>query len=439
MKKFFKSLATFYLMFIFAVLLTGTAFAYGWRVDQGGVKFERRDGTYPSEQWEWIDGDNSGKAYRYYFNALGYRLADTVTPDFEIVDDQGRWMVEGNLKFNEVTRLPDEEFAKLLMTSGNINAYEDYAAKTIVGNYTLLEQFRIEEEMERKRREDLARATRSNIIITPGLNINWEKDASGVTTISGNSHLVDNIIQGNKFTRNVKSIKIYSGSTWRNVMSLNGDGAYMDFENGRYNKVIGKIAHGYFSSVTDTECRVNAYVDGVLVATFEDFNYKTSPETIEFYFPTTTKKIRLEAEVTGSSSTRKIYLRDFRFKLDRTMDDEELMMELEGFELEMDDMENQKKEENDETDETDETEETEPEEETSETENSDGGNENSGDNGSGNENGNENTGDGGSQNGENGGDGATNETSETKKSNKNETTAEVGEEPDEPTTKSSKK
>ena len=101
-------------MFIFAVLLTGTAFAYGWRVDQGGVKFERRDGTYPSEQWEWIDGDNSGKAYRYYFNALGYRLADTVTPDFEIVDDQGRWMVEGNLKFNEVTRLPDEEFAKLL-------------------------------------------------------------------------------------------------------------------------------------------------------------------------------------------------------------------------------------------------------------------------------------------------------------------------------------
>ncbi len=337
MKLISKSVKSLFLVAFFACLMANATFAYGWRVNQFGIMFERKDGTFPKETWEWIDGDNSGNAYRYYFDANGFRLEDTITPDYEIVDDQGRWLDDGVLKVMPVNTLSPNEFARLLMMSGNIDEYENYASNTIIGDgISLLERHHLDEEAERQRQARLV-ASRSMVIIGQGVDPEiLKKDEKG-NIISGKSKLVDNIIAGQKYTKEVKSIKIYSGSTWRGVMSLNGDGSYMEFENGRYNKVIGKIAHAYYSTKTDTECKVHAYVDGILVATFEDFNYRTSPETIEFYFPTTTKKIRLEAEVTGSSTTRKVYLRDFRFKIDRTVDDEELLMELEGFDEVMND------------------------------------------------------------------------------------------------------
>lgn len=337
MKIISKSIISIFLTLFFASVLTHATFAYGWRANEHGTMFERKDGTFPKETWEWIDGDNSGIAYRYYFDALGYRLEDTITPDYEIVDDQGRWLSDGLLKSMEVTPMSPNEFARLLMTTGNVDAYENYASTVILDEgISLLDRHHLDQEAERQRQARLV-ASKSMVIIGKGVDPEiLKKDEKG-NVISGKSKLIDNILGGSKYTKDVKSIKIYSGSTWRNVMSLNGDGAYIEFENGRYNKVIGKIAHAYYSTKTDTECKVHAYVDGILVATFEDFNYRTSAETIEFYFPTTTKKIRLEAEVTGSSSTRKIYLRDMRYKLDRTVDDEELLMELEGFEEIMND------------------------------------------------------------------------------------------------------
>ena len=115
MKLISKSLKNLFLVAFFACLMANATFAYGWRVNQFGIMFERKDGTFPKETWEWIDGDNSGNAYRYYFDANGFRLEDTITPDYEIVDDQGRWLDDGVLKVMPVNTLSPNEFARLLM------------------------------------------------------------------------------------------------------------------------------------------------------------------------------------------------------------------------------------------------------------------------------------------------------------------------------------
>lgn len=61
---------------------------YGWWYDNG-------DGTYPTDGWYWIDGNQDGTAECYCFNDEGYIYADTVTPDGYTVNREGAWTVGG--------------------------------------------------------------------------------------------------------------------------------------------------------------------------------------------------------------------------------------------------------------------------------------------------------------------------------------------------------
>ena len=80
-----------------ALLLTGlaatllcsmTAFA-GWRYDERGYWWDNGDGSYPANQWMWLDGNEDGISECYYFDGSGYMLSDTTTPDGYTVDKNG--------------------------------------------------------------------------------------------------------------------------------------------------------------------------------------------------------------------------------------------------------------------------------------------------------------------------------------------------------------
>ena len=58
----------------------------GWQNSGYGWWYQRANGTYPHSEWEMING------IWYYFDANGYMLANTTTPDGYYVDENGAWV-----------------------------------------------------------------------------------------------------------------------------------------------------------------------------------------------------------------------------------------------------------------------------------------------------------------------------------------------------------
>ena len=71
-----------------------TSFA-GWQSDANGYWWQNDDGTWPSNSWQWLDGNGDGVAECYYFDGNGYMLANTTTPDGYQVNIDGAWTVNG--------------------------------------------------------------------------------------------------------------------------------------------------------------------------------------------------------------------------------------------------------------------------------------------------------------------------------------------------------
>ena len=80
---------------LLAVSMSGTAFAGEWKQDSIGWWYQNDDGSYPSNTWQWIDGNYDGIAESYFFDANGYCLMNTVTPDGYTVDLNGAWTIDG--------------------------------------------------------------------------------------------------------------------------------------------------------------------------------------------------------------------------------------------------------------------------------------------------------------------------------------------------------
>lgn len=87
-----------------------TALAGEWIESPKGWWYQNNDGTYPSSCWKWIDGDYDDIAQCYYFDAEGYMLASTTTPDGYQVDANGCWTENGTVQTKStVWRIHAEE------------------------------------------------------------------------------------------------------------------------------------------------------------------------------------------------------------------------------------------------------------------------------------------------------------------------------------------
>lgn len=93
----FKSAMITALAGAMAVGMAMTSFAATgqWKKNDTGWWWERLGGGYPTNAWVWIDGDNDGKAECYYFDSVGYMLANTTTPDGHTVNADGAWTENG--------------------------------------------------------------------------------------------------------------------------------------------------------------------------------------------------------------------------------------------------------------------------------------------------------------------------------------------------------
>lgn len=70
----------------------------GTGANSGKWWYQNADGSYPSNTWQWIDGNNDGIAECYYFDAQGWMLANTKTPDNYDVNANGQWVVNNSVQ-----------------------------------------------------------------------------------------------------------------------------------------------------------------------------------------------------------------------------------------------------------------------------------------------------------------------------------------------------
>ena len=82
---------------------TTTSFAASWQSDSIGWWWQNDDGTWPSNSWQWLDGNGDGVAECYYFGPDGYMLANTTTPDGYQVNADGAWVVNGAVQTQTAT------------------------------------------------------------------------------------------------------------------------------------------------------------------------------------------------------------------------------------------------------------------------------------------------------------------------------------------------
>lgn len=77
-----------------SMLATSTAFAGEWKSDNNGWWYQNDDGSYPTNTWQWIDGNGDGVSESYYFNENGYLLTNS-SKDGYTVNTDGAWTVDG--------------------------------------------------------------------------------------------------------------------------------------------------------------------------------------------------------------------------------------------------------------------------------------------------------------------------------------------------------
>lgn len=91
---------------ICSLLMLSTVFAGTWQTgtgeNQGKWWYDNGNGSYTSNGWQWIDGNNDGTAECYYFDNNGWLLTNTTTPDGYSVNADGAWVENGTIQSKKV-------------------------------------------------------------------------------------------------------------------------------------------------------------------------------------------------------------------------------------------------------------------------------------------------------------------------------------------------
>lgn len=112
---------------ILSTAMSITSLAGQWRQDTKGYWYENDDGSYPTNQWQEIDGKH------YYFDLNGYMLHDTTTPDGYQVGNDGAW-INTTESLREINLKEFEAYANLLKDT--IDNPHKYFRGTVKNNAT---------------------------------------------------------------------------------------------------------------------------------------------------------------------------------------------------------------------------------------------------------------------------------------------------------------
>lgn len=105
MRKSFVKVVT--LTAALSMLASSTSFAGQWKQEGSTWKYQNDDGSYVTNNWQWIDGKS------YCFDSNGNMYANTTTPDGYTVNGDGQWVVDEVVQTqnaNNATATSSDEF-----------------------------------------------------------------------------------------------------------------------------------------------------------------------------------------------------------------------------------------------------------------------------------------------------------------------------------------
>lgn len=111
-----------------------TSFAGSWQNDGIGYWWQNDDGSYPTNSWQWIDGNNDGTSEMYYFDANGYCLLNTTAPDGQTVNESGALIINGVIQTQVAATSTDASTSAVSGTSSNASATNSAASAKDVSN-----------------------------------------------------------------------------------------------------------------------------------------------------------------------------------------------------------------------------------------------------------------------------------------------------------------
>lgn len=91
---------------LLSVAMSMPAMAGTWQTGAGENQnkwwYDNGDGSYAQSSWQWIDGNGDGIAESYYFDANGWLLTNTTTPDGYTVNANGAWVENETVQSKKV-------------------------------------------------------------------------------------------------------------------------------------------------------------------------------------------------------------------------------------------------------------------------------------------------------------------------------------------------
>lgn len=111
-----------------------TAFAGQWNCDSVGWWWSEDNGSYPVNEWRWLDGNSDGISECYYFGDDGYMAAGTITPDGYQVNEDGAWITDGVVETRNTDVSDGEETPREYTSYDRVGTYTSENGDCIVIN-----------------------------------------------------------------------------------------------------------------------------------------------------------------------------------------------------------------------------------------------------------------------------------------------------------------
>ena len=326
---------------ILIILLSQNIFA-GELIEVDGFAMYRNDyGEIAKDTWVWIDTNSDSIAECYRFDKEGYIVKNYNDRYGRKTNEKGQLVENGKvikkmLSNDEVINghnLPSDnifEFIGNIIMPKNKTKIDKWTKKEL--EIIEYETNGIEETIDGKvlyaKTDDNEEIDILQDVIPKSGEIysNVKK-----TEISDEVKEDKEVVAGKDFRRfisvknkcidKVSKAYIYGGIEWKDVLCLNGNGAYVKFLLNKNNYIRFEVANENHGEETrDTDIKLDMYIDGVLVDSIDEF-VDDKPQIVSEYLEEGTKTVELKLNIKSGSKTRKVYLKNGRLKKVKIKDD----------------------------------------------------------------------------------------------------------------------